>query len=113
MNKHVRTVLILSTLILIFILLNGCASHPAPPNKDCDKVASFAKGVSMARAQNIPIGALDKFIVIKQAPFPINSMKKDVYKHALLSPEETYKSYYSQCDVLGLDSFNQLIEVEN
>jgi hypothetical protein len=106
MTQRITTVLLL---IAAFVLLSGCTSTPST---DCGKVAAFAKGAAKARDQGIPPAGLDKFITVKHPPFSIKHVKKDVYKNEL-SPDSVYGIYLTECNEVGIETFNQLLVHDN
>lgn len=99
--------------ILICLSLAGCATAPVkqavvkPPDFDnCQKVATFAKGVASMKI-NIGINKSEFASYVSEptiATFPIKAVEEYVYSHDWSDPEAVATGLMDRCLVVGYTS---------
>jgi hypothetical protein len=104
---------ILSLFVVLFV--TGCATVPTAKttNPDCDRVASFAKGMAMLRETGLSQNELEAHISQPTIqPFPITLIRKQIYAENL-NDQQAYASYYSKCEVVGYKQLLSIMEDED
>lgn len=99
-------------LLCLAAVMTGCVTTPPHPQHDqCDKVASYARGVEVLR--QVGVTQADTASYVSQptvAQFPMQRVRSLVYIKKFETPAEAYVYFYDMCTTVGHDNLLRALE---